>query len=219
MDCDLRDLHVHSNSNVTASTRWETFSNDLAFWTYPARRPITTQEPMMAKLNQMMPRSGQPKRFSFHIFACHRPLRRPSQPKQHWDFHQPERRLTTRRAGDIPIRKNGCLNFLYITPSVRFGFPLSYSRRRIFSGIYLGQDLDLPLLGFSVRTEFNYSSRNHKFSTLLNPFESVLLDTPEKQLDTSAVNQSSPVVYSRSKKHTRYCSQTSFTACSLAKDD
>jgi len=26
-------------------------------------------------------------------FARHRPLRRPSQPKQHWDFHQPERRL------------------------------------------------------------------------------------------------------------------------------
>ena len=48
-------------------------------------------------------------------FAGHRPLRRPSQPKQHWDFHQPERRLTTRRAGDIaPIRKKGCLNFLYI---------------------------------------------------------------------------------------------------------
>ena len=31
-------------------------------------------------------------------FARHRPLRRPSQPKQHWDFHQPERQLTTRRA-------------------------------------------------------------------------------------------------------------------------
>ena len=30
-------------------------------------------------------------------FARHRPLRRPSQPKQNWDFHQPERRLTTRR--------------------------------------------------------------------------------------------------------------------------
>ena len=50
-------------------------------------------------------------------FARHRPLRRPSQPKQHWDFHQPERRLTPRRAGDIaPIRKKGCLNFLYVTP-------------------------------------------------------------------------------------------------------
>jgi hypothetical protein len=47
-------------------------------------------------------------------FACHRPLRRPSQPKQHWDFHQPERRLTTRRASDkAPIRKKGCLNFPY----------------------------------------------------------------------------------------------------------
>jgi hypothetical protein len=39
-------------------------------------------------------------------FARHRPLRRPNQPKQHWDFHQPERQLTTRRAGDIaPIIK------------------------------------------------------------------------------------------------------------------
>jgi hypothetical protein len=26
---------------------------------------------------------------------------RPSQPKQHWNFHQPERQLTTRRAADI----------------------------------------------------------------------------------------------------------------------
>jgi len=34
-------------------------------------------------------------------FARHRPLRRPSKPKQHWDFHQPERRLTTPRSGDI----------------------------------------------------------------------------------------------------------------------
>jgi hypothetical protein len=33
----------------------------------PARRAITAQEPTMAKVNQMMPRSGQPKRFSFHI--------------------------------------------------------------------------------------------------------------------------------------------------------
>jgi hypothetical protein len=47
-------------------------------------------------------------------FARHRLLRRPSHPKQHWDFHQPERRLTTRQAGDkAPIRKKGCLNFLY----------------------------------------------------------------------------------------------------------
>jgi hypothetical protein len=47
-------------------------------------------------------------------FARHRRLRHPSQPKQHWDFHQPERRLTTRRAGDkAPIRKKGALNFLY----------------------------------------------------------------------------------------------------------
>jgi len=27
--------------------------------------------------------------------------RRPSQPKQHWDFHQTERRLTPHRSGDI----------------------------------------------------------------------------------------------------------------------
>src|SRR5262245_11980885 len=34
---------------------------------YPARRAMTAQEPAMAKVNQMMPRSGQPNRFSFHI--------------------------------------------------------------------------------------------------------------------------------------------------------
>jgi hypothetical protein len=29
-----------------------------------------------------------------------------------WDFHQPERRLTTRRAGDIaPIKKKGLFKF------------------------------------------------------------------------------------------------------------
>jgi hypothetical protein len=28
---------------------------------------MTAQEPMMTKENQMMPLSGQPKRFSFHI--------------------------------------------------------------------------------------------------------------------------------------------------------
>jgi hypothetical protein len=30
-DYDFRDLHVHSNPNVTTSTRCVTFSNDLAF--------------------------------------------------------------------------------------------------------------------------------------------------------------------------------------------
>src|SRR5262249_50854534 len=34
---------------------------------YPARRAMTAQEPAMAKVNQMMPRSGQPNRFSFHV--------------------------------------------------------------------------------------------------------------------------------------------------------
>jgi hypothetical protein len=43
-----------------------TFSNDLAFCAYPARA-MMAQEPTMTKYNQMMPRSGQPKRFSFHI--------------------------------------------------------------------------------------------------------------------------------------------------------
>jgi hypothetical protein len=28
IDSNFRDLHVHSNPNVTASTRWETFSNE-----------------------------------------------------------------------------------------------------------------------------------------------------------------------------------------------
>ncbi len=33
-----------------------------------------TQEPMMATVNQMMPLSGQPKRFSFHIETRKRQL-------------------------------------------------------------------------------------------------------------------------------------------------
>src|SRR4030095_14255389 len=42
------------------------------------------------------------------------PLRRPSRPKQHWDFHQTERRLTSYRSGDIArARKKGGLKFLY----------------------------------------------------------------------------------------------------------
>ena len=42
------------------------------------------------------------------------PLRRPSQPKQNRDFHQTERGLTTRLAGDIArAGKKGGLNFLY----------------------------------------------------------------------------------------------------------
>jgi hypothetical protein len=50
-------------------------------------------------------------------FAPLRALRRPSQPKQHWDFHQTERRLTSHRSGDIArARKKGGLNFLYIGP-------------------------------------------------------------------------------------------------------
>jgi hypothetical protein len=47
-------------------------------------------------------------------FARLRPLHRPSRPKQHWDFHQPERRLTSHRSGDIAqARKKGGLKFLY----------------------------------------------------------------------------------------------------------
>ena len=34
-----------------------------------------------------------------------RPLRRPSQPKQHRDFHQAETELTTPRPGDIAEKK------------------------------------------------------------------------------------------------------------------
>src|SRR4030095_5279961 len=42
------------------------------------------------------------------------PLRRPSRPKQHRDFHQTERRLTSHRSGDIAqARKKGGLKFLY----------------------------------------------------------------------------------------------------------
>jgi hypothetical protein len=41
-------------------------------------------------------------------------IRRPSQPKQHWDFHQTERRLTSHRSGDMAqARKKGGLKFLY----------------------------------------------------------------------------------------------------------
>ena len=47
-------------------------------------------------------------------FARLRPLRRPSRPKQHRDFHQTERRLTSYRSGDIArARKKGGLKFLY----------------------------------------------------------------------------------------------------------
>src|SRR4030095_11088503 len=47
-------------------------------------------------------------------FARLRPLRRPSRPKQHRDFHQTERRLTSHRSGDIArARKKGGLNLLY----------------------------------------------------------------------------------------------------------
>ena len=43
------------------------------------------------------------------------PLRRPSDPKQHRDFHQTERRLTSHRSGDMAqARKKGGLKFLYI---------------------------------------------------------------------------------------------------------
>ena len=51
-------------------------------------------------------------------FARLRPLRRPSRPKQHRDFHQTERRLTSHRSGDIAqARKKGGLKFLYIQKS------------------------------------------------------------------------------------------------------
>ena len=41
-------------------------------------------------------------------------IRRPSRPKQHRDFHQTERRLTSHRSGDIAqARKKGGLKFLY----------------------------------------------------------------------------------------------------------
>ena len=50
-------------------------------------------------------------------FARLRPLRRPSRPKQHRDFHQTERRLTSYRSGDIAqARKKGGLKFLYRDP-------------------------------------------------------------------------------------------------------
>ena len=40
-------------------------------------------------------------------------IRRPSRPKQHRDFHQTERRLTSHRSGDIAqARKKGGLKFL-----------------------------------------------------------------------------------------------------------
>jgi hypothetical protein len=60
-------IAVVNHWTVTASTRWETFSNDLAFWRYPVRRAMTAQEPAMATANQIMPLSGQPNRFSFHM--------------------------------------------------------------------------------------------------------------------------------------------------------
>jgi hypothetical protein len=58
-------------------------------------------------------------------FAPLRALRRPSQPKQHWDFHQPERRLTCHRSGRYCSgQKKRCLkipkqitNYANIVPS------------------------------------------------------------------------------------------------------
>src|SRR5262245_64191542 len=64
-DSNFCDLHVQST--VTASTRCVTFSNDFVFCTYPVSRAMTAQEPAIAIVNQMMPRSGQPNRFSFHM--------------------------------------------------------------------------------------------------------------------------------------------------------
>src|SRR5215467_9843362 len=64
-DSNFRNLHVQST--VTASTRRLTFSNDFVFCTYPAKRAMTAHEPAIATVNQMMPRSGQPNRFSFHM--------------------------------------------------------------------------------------------------------------------------------------------------------
>jgi len=45
----------------------ETFSTDLAFCTYPAKSAMIAQEAAMATVNQIMPLSGQPKRFSLHM--------------------------------------------------------------------------------------------------------------------------------------------------------
>src|SRR5262245_64867731 len=70
MDCDLRNLHPQST--FTASTRWKTFSDDFVCFTYPARMAITAQEPAMATVNQTIPLSGQPNRFSFHMETMRR---------------------------------------------------------------------------------------------------------------------------------------------------
>jgi hypothetical protein len=53
-------------SEAHCLTRCEIVFNDLDVCSYPRRRPIIAQEPMMATVNQMIPLSGQPKRFSFH---------------------------------------------------------------------------------------------------------------------------------------------------------
>ena len=61
-------------------------------------------------------------------FARLRPLRRPSRPKQHRDFHQTERRLTSHRSVDIAqARKKGGLKFLltWVTPLLFFSESLS----------------------------------------------------------------------------------------------
>jgi hypothetical protein len=47
-DSNFRDLHLQFNPNVAASTRWETFSNDVVFCTYPARRAMTAHDFMIA---------------------------------------------------------------------------------------------------------------------------------------------------------------------------
>ena len=60
-------LSLHKGNSFIASTRRVTFSNDFVFCTYPARRAMMTQKPAMATVNQIMPLSGQPNRFSFHM--------------------------------------------------------------------------------------------------------------------------------------------------------
>jgi hypothetical protein len=82
----------------------------------PPRSPCAAIRSIPDNLRSPKPVANASRRRDPAHFARLRPLRRPSRPKQHRDFHQTERRLTSHRSGDIArARKKGGLKFLYRT--------------------------------------------------------------------------------------------------------
>ena len=98
-------------------------------------------------------------------FARLRPLRRPSRPKQHRDFHQTERRLTSHRSGDIAqARKKGGLKFLY-------------------SGALLHRSFVARVLGLVGGAKSHRSVRAGRGVTLCRRFPSIGCHPRQKSLD------------------------------------